>query len=67
MPEGSAGPVVVLGYRDPAVDFTGCRPAATIDNGDDVENEEQGGSIFVCGRPRLPWPALWKTIGHLDA
>jgi 4-amino-4-deoxy-L-arabinose transferase-like glycosyltransferase len=67
IPVGSAGPVVVLGYRAPSVDFRGCRHAATIDNGADVENEEQGGRIFVCKRPRRPWAELWSALAHLDA
>jgi hypothetical protein len=67
MPKGSAGPVIVLGYRDPSVHFDGCRPAATIDNGVELANEEQGGTVFVCERPRLPWRELWPALGHLDA
>ena len=67
IPAGSAGPVVVLGYGDPSVDFTECRQAATIDNRVDVDNEEQGGSIFVCERPRRPWAELWPDLAHLDA
>ena len=67
IPAGSAGPVVVLGYGDPSVDFTGCLQAATIDNRADVDNEEQGGSIFVCERPRRPWAELWPDLAHLDA
>ena len=67
MPPGSAGPVIVLGYGDPSVDFSGCRPAATIDNGIGLENEEQGGTVFVCERPREPWSAMWDDLRHLDA
>ena len=67
MPPGSAGPVIVLGYRSPDVDFEGCRAAATIDNGVDLENEEQGGTVFVCDRPRAPWAVLWPELTHLDA
>jgi hypothetical protein len=67
IPPRSAGPVIVLGYRDPGLDFTGCRAAATIDNGVELENEEQGGTVFVCDRPRLPWRAAWPTLRHLDA
>ena len=67
IPVGSAGPVVVVGYGNPSIDFTGCRHAATIDNGADVDNEEQGGSIFVCKRPRRPWAELWSALAHLDA
>jgi Dolichyl-phosphate-mannose-protein mannosyltransferase len=67
MPPGSAGPVIVLGYGDPSVDFAGCRAAATIDNGIGLENEEQGGTVFVCERPREPWSAMWDDLRHLDA
>jgi 4-amino-4-deoxy-L-arabinose transferase-like glycosyltransferase len=67
MPPDTAAPVIVLGYRDPSVDFTGCRPAATIDNGVGLENEEQGGTVFVCERPREPWSEMWDDLRHLDA
>jgi len=67
MPSGSAGPVIVLGYGDPSVDFTGCRAEATIDNGVDLDNEEQGGTVFVCKRPREPWSEMWDELTHLDA
>ncbi len=67
IPEGSAGPVIVLGYGDPGTDFTGCRVAATIDNGVALENEEQGGAVFVCEAPRRPWRELWPALSHLDA
>ena len=67
IPPGSAGPVIVLGYRDPSVHFDGCRAAATIDNGVELENEEQDGIVFVCRRPRLPWRELWPVLSHLDA
>jgi 4-amino-4-deoxy-L-arabinose transferase-like glycosyltransferase len=67
MPPGTAGPVVVLGYRDPSVHFLGCRPARTIDNGVGLENEEQGGMVFLCERPREPWSEMWDELRHLDA
>jgi hypothetical protein len=67
MPPGSAGPVLVLGYGDPSDDFRGCHEAVTVDNGVEVENEEQGGKVFVCQAPRRPWADLWPTLTHLDA
>ena len=67
MPPDTAGPVIVLGYRDPSLDFVGCRPAATIDNGVELENEEQGGTVFLCERPQQPWSAIWDELRHLDA
>ena len=67
MPEGSAGPVIVLGYEDAAIDFVGCRPVATVDNGVGLANEEQGGTIFVCRGPRGSWRAAWPSLSHLSA
>ena len=67
LPPRSVGPVIVLGYSDPSGDFLGCRPAGVVNNGFELGNEEQGGTIFVCERPRLPWQAAWPTLRHLDA
>ena len=67
IPSGSAGPVIVLGYRDPPADFEECRRAATVDNGVELDNEEQGGAVFLCERPRRPWAELWPELRHLDA
>jgi len=67
IPAGTIGPVVVVGYREPSVDFVGCRRVATFDNGANVDNEEQGGPLFVCQRPRLPWAEAWPELRHLDA
>jgi len=67
MPAGSAGPVIVLGFNEPSVDFADCRQAATIDNGVELDNEEQGGAVFVCDRPRRPWREAWPALSHLDA
>ena len=67
IPPDDDGPVIVLGYQNPSTDFSGCRIAATIDNGADVDNEEQGGSVFVCTKPRVRWAVLWNQIDHLDA
>ena len=67
IPLGWAGPVIVLGYSDPSVDFWACRRAATIDNGVGLDNEEQGRAVFVCARPRRPWAEAWPELTHLDA
>ena len=67
IPPGSAGPVIVLGDRAPATAFDGCRAAATIDNGVELENEEQGGTVWVCAGPPSPWAELWPRLTHLDA
>jgi len=38
--------------------FRQVRPAGRLDNGLDVDDDEQGASIWVCGGPRAPWPEL---------
>jgi hypothetical protein len=67
IPPGSAGPVILLGHGVVAPEFVGCRRAARIDNGIDVENEEQGGTVLLCERPRVAWALLWPRLTHLDA
>jgi Dolichyl-phosphate-mannose-protein mannosyltransferase len=66
-PPDSRGPVIVLGYRDPSVDFSRCRSAAKVDNGVDLDNEEQGGTVFVCALPAQSWEVIWPHLTHLDA
>lgn len=45
--------------------FVSVRRVATIDNGIDVDNDEQHGAVYVCRSPRLPWTQLWPDIRHL--
>jgi hypothetical protein len=69
IPPASAGPVVVVGIDwKPYLDarFSGCRRAARIDNGVDLDNEEQGGPVWVCRGPRRPWAELWPGLRHLS-
>ncbi len=40
-------------------------PVATIDNGVDVDDDEQGATVFACTRPSAPWPALWRQVRRL--
>jgi 4-amino-4-deoxy-L-arabinose transferase-like glycosyltransferase len=68
-PPGAAGPVIAVGFDMSELQprFRGCRVAGRIDNGEDVDNEEQGGPIMVCDGPRQPWATLWPRLHHLDA
>ena len=69
-PPDGAAPVIVLGFRERGWLeglFVGCREAARVDNGLEVENEEQGGPIWVCEGPARPWSTLWPTLRHLNA
>jgi len=67
-PPQEAQPVIVVGYprRWLDEDFRGCRQAATVDNGEGVDNEEQGGAVYLCDAPRGGWSAAWPRLAHLD-
>ncbi|HEY3682289.1 MAG TPA: glycosyltransferase family 39 protein [Streptosporangiaceae bacterium] len=45
--------------------WTDCRVAARIDNGVDLDNEEQGYPILACRGPKLTWARIWPTQRHL--
>ncbi len=65
-PEG-AGPVIVVGLADPAVNFTDCHIAAMINNDAHADNEERGRPIWVCSAPIGGWAEQWPRLVHLDA
>jgi 4-amino-4-deoxy-L-arabinose transferase-like glycosyltransferase len=46
--------------------FRGCRVRARIDNGLNLNNDEQGRSVWTCSSERRPWSALWKSLRHYD-
>ena len=46
--------------------FTECVVAVELDNGVDVDNEEQRAPVTVCTAPTMPWPELWPQFRHLD-
>jgi multisubunit Na+/H+ antiporter MnhB subunit len=54
--------LIVLGFSRTRVEqaFTSCRLAGRVVTPEGFDNEENGGSIYVCGPPRLPWPEFWK-------
>lgn len=66
-PAEVVGPVVLIGYDSPPGWAVGCRPVAVVDNGVDVDNEEQGGLVQVCDGPRGSWAEVWAEVTHLDA
>jgi 4-amino-4-deoxy-L-arabinose transferase-like glycosyltransferase len=64
-PDGSA-PVIAIGLDgSDLAHFQGCRPAARVDNGLDIDNDEQGTAIYVCAGPRRIWSAEWPSLRHL--
>lgn len=66
-PTAVDGPVVLVGYAQAPDWAVGCRPVAVIDNGVDVDNEEQGRLVQVCDGPRGSWGEVWDEVTHLDA
>lgn len=65
-PDTVDGPVVLTGYARPPGVFEGCRDAGRVDNGLGLDNEEQGGLVWVCDGPVGSWQAVWPEIRHLD-
>jgi hypothetical protein len=58
--------IFVGGELDLARTLFTCHVVDRLDNGVDVDNEEQGEPVAVCTRPRRPWPQLWDRLHHLD-
>jgi len=59
---------VVIGWfvdGDLARWFTGCRTVATVDNGLDLGNDEQGAPIRICSGPAAGWSVIWPQVRHL--
>jgi 4-amino-4-deoxy-L-arabinose transferase-like glycosyltransferase len=67
-PPESVTTIVVVGGQYPEVRrlFAGCAVKARLDNGEDVDNEEQGEPVAVCHGPSAPWTVLWPRLHHLD-
>jgi 4-amino-4-deoxy-L-arabinose transferase-like glycosyltransferase len=68
-PPDGAAPVVLVGYGERAVErnFDGCTSAGTVPTVDGADNDEAGGTVWVCDGPRLPWSRVWSRLVHLDA
>jgi hypothetical protein len=67
-PPESARTVVFAGWFDRsrlALWFGTCEDAGRVDNGYDLDNEEQGAPIRVCRDRRVPWSAIWPQLEHL--
>lgn len=67
VPPDTATTAVVTGYNRTDVDFyfSRCDAAGVVDNGLGVDNDEQGGTVWVCHDPRRAWSALWPELKHL--
>ena len=66
-PDDARVAIIVGAQADSAArSFGSCDVAARLDNGVDVDNEEQGEPVMVCRDPQLPWDELWPRFQHLD-
>ncbi|GAA2740307.1 glycosyltransferase family 39 protein [Kitasatospora cinereorecta] len=64
-PPGTDGPVLLVhpaGRSHLERSFTGCRTLARVDNGQGVDNHEQGAEVVLCDGPHQPWPELWPQL-----
>ncbi|SHG67410.1 Dolichyl-phosphate-mannose-protein mannosyltransferase [Jatrophihabitans endophyticus] len=66
-PPADTTAAVVVGYRAATLRgwFASCRRAATVDDGVDLDNDEQDGPVFVCTGPRDGWTGLWPRLRRL--
>jgi hypothetical protein len=67
-PPAAATTVVFVGgqYDDARSDFATCTVRARLDNGVDVDNEEQGEPVAICQDPIGGWSRVWPALAHLD-
>lgn len=67
-PDGLTGPAVVVGYDSDEVLRRECGSvelAARVDNGLDLDNDEQGAKVWICREPRRAWSQLWPELYHM--
>ena len=66
-PDSADGPALVVRQEDTdGIEryFTDCRRVARVDNGQGVENEEQGAEVVLCSGTTEPWSRLWPALRH---
>jgi hypothetical protein len=71
-PPESDGPVIVVGPEEGegpgrlALYWQQVTMAGRIDNGVDLDNEEQGKPVWICRGQREPWSTLWPKLKTLS-
>lgn len=68
-PPDGARPIIVIGYEQPLAlrgTFRGCVVSARIDNGVDIDNEEQGAHVWTCATTVEAWSSLWPHLRSLN-
>jgi hypothetical protein len=67
-PPASDTNALIIGYDGPtdaAPYFVHCRTLATINNGVNLHNDEQGLPVQLC-QPETSWATLWRHLIHYD-
>jgi hypothetical protein len=67
-PDAMTGPVVLIGGWRPADLESYCAEVtqkAKVDNGYDLDNDEQGTPVYVCRGLKRPWSQIWPELRHL--
>lgn len=66
-PDGGPGTAVAVGFsREQLLQwFDSVGKVATVDNGLDLDNEEQGAPVWLCSGLRHPWSQQWPSIRRL--
>jgi len=65
-PPASATSAVVVGYSRDQLGFCGrLRLALTLDNHQDVKDDEQGKPVWICTQLTQSWQALWPSQRYL--
>jgi 4-amino-4-deoxy-L-arabinose transferase-like glycosyltransferase len=66
-PKPATGITIAVGFFDASAlrpYFSHVTLAARIRNPQGVENDEQGGVVWLCWAQRAPWPAIWPDFRH---
>ncbi|MDJ0356678.1 glycosyltransferase family 39 protein [Paenarthrobacter sp. PH39-S1] len=65
-PPDAAGTAVVVGgqIRSTAQYFKSCTTVGTLDNGVDVDNEEQDQPVTLCHGLKGSWSTIWPAFQH---
>ena len=65
-PPADARLAVMVGFEDDELEFCdSLDQAGVIDNGLDVDNEEQGQTVWLC-RTTADWATVWPSLRHLN-
>jgi hypothetical protein len=66
-PPESSSSVVTIGYGRGYLSrfFKGCSLGARLDNHLDVDDDEQGAHVYVCGGMRSSWAATWPRLKNV--